>query len=119
MFTPILVGVYVFKCKPYGGFQMIDKLQQWLRGKQQVVIDPNNIPQHVAVIMDGNGRWAKRRGLPRIAGHHQGMKNVKRITIAADTLGVKVLTLYAFSTENWKRPKDEVDFLMKLPQEFL
>ncbi len=100
-----------------GEIQMIDKVQQWLRGKQDI-IDPNNIPQHVAVIMDGNGRWAKRRGLPRIAGHRQGMKNVKRITIAADQLGVKVLTLYAFSTENWKRPKDEVEFLMKLPQEF-
>jgi undecaprenyl diphosphate synthase len=79
----------------------------------------DNIPQHVAVIMDGNGRWAKSRGLPRIAGHHNGMKAVKRIAKAADRIGVKVLTLYAFSTENWKRPKDEVEFLMKLPQEFL
>ncbi|MCY9580616.1 isoprenyl transferase [Paenibacillus alvei] len=80
---------------------------------------PDNIPQHVAIIMDGNGRWAKKRGLPRIAGHHSGMKAVKRVTIAANDLGVKVLTMYAFSTENWKRPKEEVDFLMKLPQEFL
>jgi undecaprenyl diphosphate synthase len=79
----------------------------------------DNIPRHVAIIMDGNGRWAKSRGLPRIAGHHNGMKAVKRIAKAADRIGVKVLTLYAFSTENWKRPKDEVDFLMKLPQEFL
>ncbi|WP_373229557.1 isoprenyl transferase [Cohnella sp.] len=78
-----------------------------------------NIPRHVAIIMDGNGRWAKARGLPRIAGHHNGMKTVKRITKAADRVGVKVLTLYAFSTENWKRPKAEVEFLMKLPQEFL
>ncbi|TVX97631.1 isoprenyl transferase [Cohnella terricola] len=78
-----------------------------------------NIPKHVAIIMDGNGRWAKERGLPRIAGHHSGMKAVKRITKAADRIGVEVLTLYAFSTENWKRPKAEVDFLMKLPQEFL
>lgn len=69
--------------------------------------------------MDGNGRWAKSRGLPRMAGHHSGMKAVKRITMAADNLGVKFLTLYAFSTENWKRPKAEVEFLMKLPQEFL
>src|SRR5690554_2739468 len=68
--------------------------------------------------MDGNGRWAKRLGLPRAAGHHSGMKNVKRITIAANDMGVKVLTLYAFSTENWKRPKEEVDYLMKLPEEF-
>lgn len=79
----------------------------------------DNIPQHVAIIMDGNGRWAKARGLPRIAGHHNGMKTVKKITKAADRIGVKVLTLYAFSTENWKRPKAEVEFLMKLPQEFL
>ncbi|MCE5168090.1 isoprenyl transferase [Paenibacillus profundus] len=80
---------------------------------------PENIPQHVAIIMDGNGRWAKNRGLPRVAGHHTGMKAVKRVTIAANDIGIKVLTMYAFSTENWKRPKDEVDFLMKLPQEFL
>jgi undecaprenyl diphosphate synthase len=79
----------------------------------------DNIPEHVAIIMDGNGRWAKARGLPRIAGHHNGMKAIKRITKAADRVGVKVLTLYAFSTENWKRPKAEVEFLMKLPQEFL
>lgn len=82
-------------------------------------LDTDNIPQHIAIIMDGNGRWAKNRGLPRIAGHHSGMKTVKRITMAADRLGVKYLTLYAFSTENWKRPKAEVEFLMKLPQEFL
>ena len=68
--------------------------------------------------MDGNGRWAKQRGLPRVAGHHSGMKNVKKITMAANEIGVKVLTMYAFSTENWKRPKEEVEFLMKLPQEF-
>ncbi|XID95094.1 isoprenyl transferase [Paenibacillaceae bacterium WGS1546] len=79
----------------------------------------DNIPKHVAIIMDGNGRWAKERGLPRIAGHHNGMKAVKRITKAADRLGVQTLTLYAFSTENWKRPKAEVEFLLKLPQEFL
>ncbi|MFF2482616.1 isoprenyl transferase [Paenibacillus sp. NPDC058071] len=80
---------------------------------------PDRVPQHVAIIMDGNGRWAKKRGLPRIAGHHTGMKAVKRAVKEADRLGVKYLTLYAFSTENWKRPKDEVDFLMKLPQQFL
>ncbi|NIK68863.1 MULTISPECIES: isoprenyl transferase [unclassified Paenibacillus] len=79
----------------------------------------DNVPKHIAIIMDGNGRWAKKRGLPRIAGHHTGMKTVKRIVMEADRLGVKYLTLYAFSTENWKRPKDEVEFLMKLPQQFL
>lgn len=82
-------------------------------------LDEGNIPSHVAIIMDGNGRWAEKRGLPRIAGHHAGMKTVKSITMAASDIGVKVLTLYAFSTENWKRPREEVEFLMKLPQEFL
>ncbi|OCT13922.1 isoprenyl transferase [Paenibacillus pectinilyticus] len=81
-------------------------------------IELDKVPAHVAIIMDGNGRWAKQRGLPRVAGHHSGMKNVKKITMAANDIGVKVLTMYAFSTENWKRPKDEVEFLMKLPQEF-
>ncbi len=87
------------------------------RGVEEV--SPENIPKHVAIIMDGNGRWAKKRGLPRVAGHRFGMNTVKKITIAANDLGVKILTLYAFSTENWKRPKAEVDLLMKLPQEFL
>lgn len=82
-------------------------------------VSADNVPEHVAIIMDGNGRWAKARGLPRIAGHHSGMKAVKRIVKAADKIGVRYLTMYAFSTENWKRPKDEVEFLMKLPQEFL
>ncbi|SIT67331.1 isoprenyl transferase [Edaphobacillus lindanitolerans] len=77
------------------------------------------VPEHIAIIMDGNGRWAKKRALPRIAGHHEGMKTVRKITREANLLGVKVLTLYAFSTENWKRPKPEVEFLMKLPDEFL
>ncbi|WP_226034916.1 isoprenyl transferase [Aquibacillus saliphilus] len=79
----------------------------------------DNLPEHVAIIMDGNGRWAKRRGLPRFAGHKQGMDNVKNIVRIANKNKVKILTLYAFSTENWKRPKSEVDYLMKLPMEFL
>lgn len=73
---------------------------------------------HLAIIMDGNGRWAKKRFLPRVAGHKRGMENVKDITIAASKLGIKVLTLYAFSTENWGRPTDEVSFLMRLPIDF-
>jgi undecaprenyl diphosphate synthase len=77
------------------------------------------VPEHVAIIMDGNGRWAKKRALPRIAGHHEGMKVVRKTTKLANELGIKALTLYAFSTENWKRPKNEVDYLMKLPEEFL
>lgn len=77
------------------------------------------LPCHIAIIMDGNGRWAKKRSLPRIAGHHEGMKTVKKITRFANEVGIDTLTLYAFSTENWKRPKLEVDFLMRLPEEFL
>jgi undecaprenyl diphosphate synthase len=77
------------------------------------------VPSHIAIIMDGNGRWAQKRALPRVAGHHEGMKVVRKITKLANELGVKSLTLYAFSTENWKRPKNEVEYLMKLPEEFL
>lgn len=77
------------------------------------------IPSHIAIIMDGNGRWANKRAMPRIAGHHEGMKTVRKIARIADDLGVSVLTLYAFSTENWKRPKSEVNYLMSLPQKFL
>ncbi|NCU16500.1 isoprenyl transferase [Pallidibacillus pasinlerensis] len=77
------------------------------------------IPKHVAIIMDGNGRWAKKRSLPRVAGHHEGMKVVRKITILANDLGIETLTMFAFSTENWKRPKTEVDYLMNLPEEFL
>ncbi|MFD2657170.1 isoprenyl transferase [Gracilibacillus thailandensis] len=78
-----------------------------------------NIPKHIAIIMDGNGRWAQKRGLPRIAGHREGMDNVKRIVKAANQLQVEILTLYAFSTENWKRPSTEVEYIMKLPIDFL
>ncbi|UOR12701.1 isoprenyl transferase [Halobacillus amylolyticus] len=87
--------------------------------QQSLSLDHDHIPNHVAIIMDGNGRWAKKRGLPRIAGHKEGMSVVKKIVRRASDLGVHVLTLYAFSTENWKRPKNEVDFLMKLPVDFL
>lgn len=90
-----------------------------MKANQQSKITLNeNIPNHVAIIMDGNGRWAQRRFMPRVAGHKRGMEVVKTITKAASSLGVKVLTLYAFSTENWKRPQDEVSFLMKLPITF-
>ncbi|CQR47665.1 Ditrans,polycis-undecaprenyl-diphosphate synthase ((2E,6E)-farnesyl-diphosphate specific) [Paraliobacillus sp. PM-2] len=78
-----------------------------------------NVPEHIAIIMDGNGRWAKKRGLPRLAGHKQGMDNVRDIVRVANKHGVKILTLYAFSTENWKRPKSEVDYILKLPKEFI
>jgi len=72
------------------------------------------IPAHIAVIMDGNGRWAKRRGLPRIAGHNAGVESVRDIVEACGQIGVQYLTLYAFSTENWKRPQEEVSMLMRL-----
>lgn len=77
-------------------------------------MDKNNIPQHIAVIMDGNGRWARKRGLPRIAGHREGAESVRAILKACAEFGVKYLTVYAFSTENWGRPKEEVSFLMAL-----
>ena len=76
----------------------------------------NNPPKHIAIIMDGNGRWAKSRGLSRTAGHEEGAKTVREITTHCSKIGVKYLTLYAFSTENWTRPKLEVEFLMKLLQ---
>ncbi|CAH0346158.1 isoprenyl transferase [Bacillus sp. CECT 9360] len=82
-------------------------------------VEDSEVPRHIAIIMDGNGRWAKKRALPRVAGHHEGMKVVRKITRLANELGVGTLTVYAFSTENWKRPKSEVEYLMKLPQEFL
>jgi undecaprenyl diphosphate synthase len=72
------------------------------------------IPRHVAIIMDGNGRWAAQRGLPRLAGHDAGTENIRRITFKAGELGVKYLTLWAFSTENWKRPSDEVQGIMRI-----
>jgi undecaprenyl diphosphate synthase len=80
---------------------------------------PADIPRHVAIIMDGNGRWARRRGLPKIAGHRAGAGSVDEITRAAAEAGVGVLTLYAFSTENWKRPKEEVGALFKLLEHYL
>lgn len=77
-------------------------------------LDKNNIPLHVAIIMDGNGRWAKKQGEDRIFGHHEGVNSVREIVEACGEIGVKYLTLYAFSTENWNRPKEEVDALMEL-----
>ena len=77
------------------------------------------MPQHVAVIMDGNGRWAKQRGLPRVEGHRNGVESVRAIVRSAGEVGIKYLTLYAFSVENWNRPKDEVDTLMKYLARFL
>jgi undecaprenyl diphosphate synthase len=77
-------------------------------------IDKTNVPQHVAIIMDGNGRWATKQGEDRVFGHHEGVNSVREIVEACGEIGVKHLTLYAFSTENWNRPKEEVDALMEL-----
>lgn len=77
-------------------------------------IDPDKLPKHIAIIMDGNGRWAKRQGVPKIMGHTEGVKTVENIITACKDMGIKILTVYAFSTENWKRHKTEVDFLMTL-----
>ncbi len=77
-------------------------------------IDKNNLPPHIAFIMDGNGRWAKQQGKPRTAGHREGLEAAKRIVKAASEMGIKYVTLYTFSTENWKRTRDEVSFLMNL-----
>ena len=82
-------------------------------------IDRNNIPKHIAIIMDGNGRWAKKRGLTRSMGHREGSRTLKKIVEACYQLGIRYLTVYAFSTENWSRPKEEVDELMKLLLEYL
>jgi undecaprenyl diphosphate synthase len=83
------------------------------------VIDHNKLPRHIAIIMDGNGRWARKKNLSRISGHLKGVDAVKEVVTACRELGIKVLTLYAFSIENWKRPAEEVMALMKLLREYL
>lgn len=89
--------------------------KKWLGSKQQEIqLDHTKIPQHIAIIMDGNGRWAQKRGLPRTAGHQRGVQALKQICFACGDLGIKYLSVYAFSTENWERPESEVSFLMNL-----
>lgn len=92
----------LFKRKDESNIELIDEL----------------IPQHIAFIMDGNGRWAKKRGMPRTYGHHEGTKNIRTLALETNRLGIKAMTVYAFSTENFKRPQSEVDFIFKLPKEF-
>ncbi len=82
-------------------------------------VDMSRLPRHIAIIMDGNGRWAKKRGLPRTAGHKIGAETFRDIAAYCRELGVEYLTVYAFSTENWKRPKDEVDTIMRLLEQYL
>lgn len=86
---------------------------------KDIQLDYSNIPAHIAIIMDGNGRWAKERNLPRSLGHKAGVETLNKIVKEASDLGIKYLTLYAFSTENWNRPKEEVNALMKLLAEYL
>ena len=82
-------------------------------------VDMSRLPRHIAIIMDGNGRWAKKRGLPRTAGHKVGAEVFRDIATYCQELGLEYLTIYAFSTENWKRPRDEVDVLMSLLEQYL
>ncbi|MDA8443054.1 MAG: isoprenyl transferase [Peptococcaceae bacterium] len=88
-------------------------------GELLEALDRSKLPQHLAIIMDGNGRWARRRGMPRGLGHRAGVEALRSTVKACSNLGVKVLTVYAFSTENWKRPRDEVNILMNLLIEYL
>ncbi len=89
------------------------------KSENQNVSESINLPTHIGIIMDGNGRWAKKRGLPRKAGHTAGAKTFRKITRYCSDIGIKYLTVYAFSTENWKRPEDEVSSLMKLFKSYL
>lgn len=93
---------------------MLKGLFKLKRDEQKSELDMGNMPQHIAIIMDGNGRWAKKRGLPRNAGHRQGVQTLKKICNACGDLGINYLSVYAFSTENWQRPRNEVKFLMDL-----
>src|SRR5512140_2524471 len=95
------------------------KSKQSTAGELPARIDRSNLPRHIAIIMDGNGRWAKQRGLPRFAGHKKGAETVRSVTEHCRQLGLPVLTLYAFSDENWGRPKEEVGFLMDMLGSFL
>ena len=85
---------------------------------QNYNLDMNNIPKHIAFIMDGNGRWAKKRKMPRTYGHHEGTKTIRTLALEANRLGVKAMTVYACSTENFKRDASEVDYIFRLPKEF-
>jgi undecaprenyl diphosphate synthase len=100
--------------------KLLDALAPESKDRELVLdLDPNKIPAHIAVIMDGNGRWAKRRGLPRFAGHKAGVARVRTVVEDCSRMGVRALTLYAFSAENWKRPRTEVDLLWRLLRFYL
>jgi len=101
--------------------KIIDLLPSMQRDEQQLLkhLDLKRLPQHIAIIMDGNGRWAQRRHLPRVAGHRAGVTSARTIIETCARLNISALTLYAFSLENWRRPKAEIDFLMRLLREYL
>ena len=98
-----------------------DSLKSSSRDEERLLgeLDADRLPQHIAVIMDGNGRWARRRHLPRVAGHRAGVQSARTIIETCARLNISALTLYAFSMENWRRPKAEIDFLMRLLREYL
>lgn len=98
---------------------MVNPAEQKAEHPSEVRIDPTRLPQHVAIIMDGNGRWANSRGTRRAEGHRAGVENLRRIVQAAVSIGIPMLTVFAFSTENWERPQDEVSYLMHLLDEVL
>ena len=89
------------------------------KNKNNISVDLENLPQHIGIIMDGNGRWAKKRGLPRTSGHAEGAKTFERIVEDAGNIGIKIVTVYAFSTENWRRQKEEVSAIMTLLEDYL
>ena len=101
------------------GPALMELIEMTTEDKLFEAIDAERLPAHVAIIMDGNGRWAKERGLPRSAGHRQGVETLREVVRYASSLGIGVLTMFAFSTENWRRPPWEVKYLMGLPQEYL
>ncbi|RJP38351.1 MAG: isoprenyl transferase [Phycisphaerales bacterium] len=94
---------------------MIDPLDP----RELLGLEPDRLPRHIAIIMDGNGRWARQRGWPRIRGHNEGARTVRNVVTHCARLGIDALTLYCFSSENWKRPQDEIDFLMDLYARYL
>jgi len=89
------------------------------QARELLGIPPEKLPRHIAVIMDGNGRWAQQRGLPRIEGHRRGAESVRRVTEECARLGIEQLTLYCLSSENWKRPREELDFLLQMLQQYM
>lgn len=89
------------------------------QARELLGVSPEKLPRHIAVIMDGNGRWAQQRGLPRIEGHRRGAESVRRVTEECARLGIEQLTLYCLSSENWKRPREELDFLLQMLQQYM